>query len=84
MFCIIHDAELTWCHAMNGVGGIDDVSPIANWLQHGFMELRSMTDLECYLSARHLPVDAMEVVDGEFLLIGRSRIVAMGDIEAIP
>ena len=42
-----------------------------------------MTYLQCNIRWRQLAVDAMEVADGEILLVGRLRVVAMRHVDDI-
>ena len=77
MVGIIDYAELSGRDAVDRVGGMDDVGPLPHRFQRGAMELRRMADLKRNLLLGQVPVDAVEMMNGEILLIGRCRIVAM-------
>ena len=42
-----------------------------------------MTNLQRHLGRWQLTIDAVEAVDGEILLVGRLRVIAVGDIDDI-
>ncbi len=47
------------------------------------MILRRMANLERYLLHRHLAGEEMEIMEGEILLVGRLRVVAMTHVEDV-
>ena len=69
MLFVVDDTELTGCYAVNRLLCMYQIGAVARRLQGGRQELRCMTNLQCYRQRRQLSVDAVEVVDGEILLI---------------
>ena len=80
---VVDDAELAWCHSMDGGVCMHYISAFALRLQTGRKELGGMTNLQRYLFWGHLPVDAVETMDREVLLVSCLWVVAVGDIDDV-
>ncbi len=83
MIFIINYAELAWSYTMNCLFRMNHPSAIIEFFDSSRMILRCMTNLESYLLHRHFPGKEMEILQGEILLIGRLRVVAVTHVENI-
>ena len=63
--------------------GVNHITAVALLLQAGGQVLRRVANLQRDTLWRQLTVDAVEVVDGEVLLVGRLRVVAVTDVEHV-
>ena len=80
---VVYDAELAGGNAVDGGGGMYHIATVAHSFQGGGKEFRGVTNLQRDVRWGHLAVDAMERHDGEVLLVGRRRVVAMRDIDDV-
>ena len=79
---IVDNTELAGGHTVNGLCGMHHVA-VCRWFQGGRDEFRGVANLQCDVRWRLLPVDAVERLDGEVLLVGRRRVVAVRDIDDV-
>lgn len=80
---IVDDAELAGGYAVNGGVGVHHVGALAGRLYAGGQELGGVANLQRDVCGGQLPVDAVEVADGEVLLVGCLRVVAVRDIDDV-
>lgn len=80
---VVYDAELAGGNAVDGGGGMYHIATIAEGFQGGGQEFGGVANLQRDVRWWQLAVDAMERHDGEVLLVGRRRVVAMRDIDDV-
>ena len=83
MGLVVNDTELTGSYAMYFLLAMDDIGIISCGLHLSLVPLGSVAYLEGDALGKAWDGEVMEVVDGERLLIGCLRVVAMGDIENV-
>ena len=52
MLLIVDDTELSWCHTVDLLIGMNDIAPVASRFYHGLMVFWCMSDLETNVAGR--------------------------------
>ena len=52
MLLIVDDTELSWCHTVDLLIGMNDIAPVDRRFYHGLMVFRCMSDLETNVAGR--------------------------------
>ena len=80
---VVYDAELAGGNAVDGGCGMYHIAAVAHSFQGGGKEFGGVANLQRDVFGWQLAVDAMEAHNGEVLLVGRRRVVAMRDIDDV-
>ena len=80
---VVDNAELARGNTMDGRLGMDCIATVAEGLETGGKVLGGVAYLQRDVLGRQHAVDAVEVMDGEVLLVGGSGVVAVTDVEDI-
>ena len=82
---VIDHTKLARRYPVDRVVRVNHHPSVGQRFHRGAVEFGRMADLECDAvgHARHALRQEVEVVDGEVALIGRRRVVAVGDVEDV-